>query len=270
MPSRPRVSVVRAGAAGENTDLSSTGSAKYGFARSGERRAGRVLARTAVKPTLIPILHGLSGETMVRLNCTCRCGGVRWAVEETSPRNGIRYICHCDDCQVYAQYLGSAREKLDAHGGTDAYQLPASQIELQTGKNLLACVQVTRRPLLRWYCGQCRTAVANTYHTSKLSFVSLPLGPKQDAERDRVLGPPSGHAWTKFGWGDLSKVKQVNIPAMLWRIGSRIISARLSGDFRANPFFDRATAQPVATPLRLTQKQRAELDEQVRFVSSTA
>ena len=201
---------------------------------------------------------------MGRANLECECGAVSWEIHESDPRLGIRYVCHCDDCQAYAQFLGAPDRLLDSHAGTDAYQLPASRFQIARGSDQLACVQVTSRPLLRWYCISCRTPVANTYHTSKLSFLSLPIPRTRSSEVDQVLGPSSGHVWTKFGRGDLSDVRQVNIPAMLWRMFSRIVSARWTGDYRSNPLFDPSTAAPIAPPKRLAAAQRSELDEKAK------
>ena len=203
---------------------------------------------------------------MPRLDLTCACNGVAWSISETTPRSGIRYICHCDDCQAYLMFLGRADDVLDANGGMDAYQLPASAVRLARGQDLLACVQVTARPLLRWYCTRCRTPVAGTYNTAKLSFISLTV--PRTAQADAVLGPSSGHVWTRFGRGDLSRVRQVNIPAMLWRMASRIVAARLTGDYRSNPFFDPATSRPIARPRRLTAGERADLDRKVRLAAA--
>lgn len=205
---------------------------------------------------------------MGQLNLTCACGAVSCCLDERKPPSGIRYICHCDDCQAFATLLGTADRILDEGGGTDAYQLPASRVQITQGRGHLACLQLTSRPLLRWYCDQCRTPVANTYATAKFSFVSLPIPLARRSEADRVLGLPKGHVWTKFGRGDLSRVRQINIPAMLWRMASRIIAARLTGDFRRNPFFDPATARPIATPRQIPKSERAELDRKVQLSSA--
>ena len=172
-------------------------------------------------------------------------------------------MCHCDDCQAFAHFVGRADSVLDGNGGTDAYHLPASRLAVVRGLDRLACVQMTRRRLIRWYCVTCGTPVANTYDTSRLSFLSLSLSALPAEQRDRQFGPSSGHVWTKFGHGDLSKVKRASIPAMLWRMASRMVSARLSGDHRNNPFFDRATGQPIRTPRRLTPVERAALDRKI-------
>lgn len=199
------------------------------------------------------------GEVVQELNFHCACGAMAWSVEESSPRLGIRYICHCDDCQAFARFTGRAEYVLDANGGTDAYQLPASRVRIIKGQEALACVRMTTRPLLRWHCASCRVPVANTYGTSALSFVSLPLAAASAEDREAILGPSSGHVWTKFGVGDLSQAKQVNIAAMLWRMACRIIIARLSGDYRNNPFFGRNDGNPLVEPRRLSQAERHDL-----------
>jgi hypothetical protein len=207
--------------------------------------------------------HASSGEIVDRLNLRCRCGRLSWDLIDAVPPRGVRYICHCDDCQAFAAFTSHAAEILDAHGGTDAYQLPSSQIEILHGAEHLACAKVTSRPLLRWYCHACRTPVANTYHTSRLSFVSVPLCGARPDDRDAFCGPPAGHIWTKFGWGDLSGVRRYSIPAMLWRMLSRIVLARLTGAYRQNPFFSPDGA-PIAVPLFLSHDERSALDVSVR------
>lgn len=194
------------------------------------------------------------------LNLHCACGEIAWSIEEALPRLGIRYVCHCDDCQAFAHFTGRADRLLDANGGTDAYQLPASRVRIIKGLEALASVQMTSRPLLRWHCATCRTPVANTYGTSVLSFVSLPLAAASGGDREIILGPSSGHVWTKFGVGDLSQARQVNIPAMLWRMACRIFVARVSGDYRNNPFFDHKDGRPIVEPRRLSPGERHDLD----------
>jgi hypothetical protein len=102
--------------------------------------------------------------------------------------------------------------------------------------------------------------VANTYDASRLSFVSVPLWAAAPGSRDEALGPPSGHVWTRFGHGDLARVRRLNIPAMLWRMASRIAWARISGDYRNNPLFDPVSGKPIAAPRRLTPGERSALD----------
>lgn len=197
---------------------------------------------------------------MAELDFSCACGAMRGVLRGPSPKTGVRYVCHCDDCQAFARFLGAPERWLDRHGGTDVFQTPAWRFEITLGADRLACVQVTGRPLLRWYAGCCRTPVANTFDRGQRSFLSLILAGFDPRGCDRLLGPGAGHAWTRYATGGLGRVRQVSIPAILWRLGSRVIAARVSGDWRRNSFFDPNTGRPVAEPQRLTDAQRAALD----------
>jgi len=197
------------------------------------------------------------------VNLTCACGEVSLLLSETNLRSGIRYMCHCDDCQAFAHFVGRADIILDSNGGTDAYQLPATRLSFKRGLDRLSCLQMTRHRLTRWHCAGCGTPVANTYGTSKLSFLSAPLCALPIGLRDQRFGASSGHVWTIFGQGNLANVKQVNIPAMLWRMAARMLTARLSGDHSNNPLFDRSTGKPIRPPCRLTSSERDELDRNI-------
>ncbi len=197
---------------------------------------------------------------MADLDFACRCGEVRWSLADVSPRAGLRYICCCDDCQAFAAWLGDPRANLDAYGGTDVFQTPASRLVLHHGRDLLACAQMTSRPLLRWFCDACRTPIANTYGSAKLSFLSAILVGAAPEEADVCLGPTTGYAWTKYGHGDLSGLPQVNIPAMIWRMASRAASARLTGDWRRNALFHEGSGRPLGSPHLLSANERAFAD----------
>jgi len=197
---------------------------------------------------------------MAELDFSCACGAVRGVLRGPSPKTGVRYICHCDDCQAFAHFLGTPERWLDRHGGTDVFQTAASRFEITLGAGRLACVQVTDRPLLRWYADCCRTPIANTYGAARRSFLSLILAGFDPRACERSMGPGAGHVWTRYAVGDMGRVRQANIPAILWRMVSRMVSARLSGDWRRNSFFDPSTGEPVAAPRRLSKAERAALD----------
>lgn len=197
------------------------------------------------------------------LDFRCACGTVRGMLLAVSPEAGVRYVCHCDDCQAFTHFLKRADDVLDANAGTDVFQTPASRLRITHGAGHLACMKVTKGPLLRWYADCCNTPLANTYGTSKFSFMSVVLWRFDPDVRDRVLGPPSGHVWVKFAKGDMAGVKLASIPAMICRILARAVSARLSGDYRKNPLFDPRTGAPIAIPHQLTSDERAAIDADV-------
>jgi hypothetical protein len=98
----------------------------------------------------------------------------------------------CDDCQVYAEYLGRAHDILDAHGGTDLSYATQDRVEILTGREHLRAVRLYVKGILRVYAGCCRTPVAHV-PSAKIAFVGIPhLFMRQGPEgvtRDAILGP---------------------------------------------------------------------------------
>lgn len=189
----------------------------------------------------------------------CTCGAVRGYLRGPLSGHGIRFACCCDDCQVYAHHLGRA-DILDAHGGTDAYHADSSRLEITSGLDRLATLKLARiasRPVLRWYCSGCNSPLFNTYDTSQRSFLGLILANADAAQCDALLGSSSGIIWRKFARGDAAARNSASLFAILARLFARQISARLSGDWRNTPLFDRETGLPIVRPLVLSPEERA-------------
>jgi hypothetical protein len=189
----------------------------------------------------------------------CRCGSVQGALRGLIPTHGIRFACCCDDCQVYAHHLGRS-DVLDANGGTDSYHADSSRLEIVSGLSNLAALRVARissRPVLRWYCRDCKSPLFNTYDTAKRSLFGLVLANTNPADCDALIGPSTGIIWRKFAVGDVSGRKNANLFAILRRLFLRQISARVSGDYRNTPLFDRRTGRPIVEPRILSLEQRA-------------
>lgn len=200
------------------------------------------------------------------LEFKCECGAVSGIVRGASPRVGIRYVCYCDDCQASHHHLGAAG-RLDANGGTDAYQTDGSRLEIRSGLGRLATLKVAKlsmRPVLRWYCSQCRTPLFSTYDTAKRAFFVLLVAATETEARDRLLGPSTGLVWRKFAAGDVSSVRDASLAAILWRMMRRQVSARITGDYRNTPLFDRTTSAPIAAWRQLTPDERASADAAVK------
>ncbi len=192
----------------------------------------------------------------------CACGAVRGRLRGPLSGHGIRFTCCCDDCQVSACHLGRG-DILDANGGTDSYHADSSRLDIADGLDRLATLRVARigtRPLLRWYCRTCKSPLFSTYDTSRRSLFSLVLANVAPADRDRIVGPSTGIIWRKFALGDVSGRKNANLFAILWRLFGRQISARVSGDYRNTPLFDRATGAPIVAPHMLSSEERATAD----------
>ena len=206
---------------------------------------------------------GLAMETT--LDFQCECGSVSGHVNDIAPDDGLRFVCHCDDCQVSAHALDHP-ETLDVNGGTSAALLDSSKLKIDNGLDKLATMRVAAiksRPVLRWYCNNCKTPLFNTYDSSYRSFLSFLLANSNTVECDRLLGPSMGHVWKKFSIGDVSDKKSANLLRIIARMVWRQIHARISGDFRNTPLFDPQSGKPIATPIVLPTEKRKSAELQI-------
>src|SRR5271170_7107234 len=125
----------------------------------------------------------------------CRCGAVRGVMTDVSPVTGNRVICHCNDCQAFARFLGQDGV-LDARGGTDIFQVAPSQIRVTEGADHLVCVRLSEKGLFRWYAGCCKTPIGNMAG-ARFPFIGV-VGAFMDTGAggkmaDDILGEPIGY-----------------------------------------------------------------------------
>lgn len=196
----------------------------------------------------------------------CACGALRGTARDVSASRGNRLVCYCDDCQSFAYFLGGAERILDAHGGTDIFQLSPARLELTEGTAHLACLRLTPRGMLRWYADCCRTPVGNTLPSHRIPFVGLIHCFTDHAgdgrPRDVALGPVRYRLMARFATGDRSGLQAHDRtpPALLLRLGRQILAARLRRDHLHSPFFDASTGAPVAEPTILSPEQLRRLE----------
>lgn len=184
----------------------------------------------------------------------------------------------CDDCQVYAHFLGRADELLDVYGGTDLSYATQSQLSLTSGSEQLRAVRLSPAGLLRVYAGCCRTPVAHV-PSPQLAFIGIPHlflrcasdGVQQGRSRDAILGPLVRRFQGQYGRGPLPPGAHLGTP-----IGPRlqalvrILWDTACGRHRPSPF------QPPATPLAscvapivLSAAERAELRARLSHLPSS-
>ncbi len=193
----------------------------------------------------------------------CGCGALRGSVSGASPQYGNHLVCYCDDCQAFPRFLGCADAVLDANGGSEIYQVSSGRVAFESGLEHLAAVRLSDRGLCRWFAGCCRTPIANTMPSAGMPFCGLlavALAP--DGSLDEAIGPIRMRVNARFALGDLAGIDaHRRAPfAMLFRLGSLLLSARLRGEQRDSPFFDASSGEAVVTPEVLDAKQRRDLE----------
>jgi len=189
----------------------------------------------------------------------CHCGTLRGELDPTQAMG--RAVCYCKDCQAYARFLERADELLDASGGTDILACVPRGVRFTAGADKLVCMSLGRGGLLRWYAGCCRTPIGNTPRDRGTAYVGL-VRACLPGDRDdfvRAFGP------LRVALNTASARKKVRATpfAMLFgvgRIAGRVLTERLTGRYRRNPFFDEKTGNSIRRPAELSQAQRAGLD----------
>jgi hypothetical protein len=188
----------------------------------------------------------------------CACGSLEGYLE--SPHRAARAICYCRDCQSFARFLGKPERTLDEHGGSDVVATSPRHLHFTRGQDQLRCMSLSGRGLLRWYAGCCRTPIGNTPRDPKLPYVGLLrdcLAGSRD-EVDAAFGPARVAINTASARGKVGSTPWATFAAVL-KIMRNVYGSRLSGKYKANPFFRPGTAEPVVPPQVLTAAERQAL-----------
>jgi hypothetical protein len=196
----------------------------------------------------------------VQIALGCSCGAVTGTVTGVTRRNSRRLSCMCDDCQLYAHFLGSADRMLDALDGTELSYATQSRVFIRCGVEHLQAVKLSEKGMLRFYTSCCRTPVANVPHP-KMAFVGIPRSFMQhDAvARDEVLGPLFRRFQGRFGRGELPVGAHLGTPLLPWLAAMISVTwDSLTGKYSPSPFHD-ASGNPVVAPRTLTPTEREAL-----------
>jgi hypothetical protein len=192
----------------------------------------------------------------------CACGKLRGVALAVSPSSGCRVVCYCEDCQVFARFLGHAGTT-DPWGGTDIFQMAPSRIRITGGADALRCVRLSDKGMYRWYCGACKAPVGNNVGP-RVPFFGL-IHSFMDHEgdgraRDDVLGKPLGCVRTKSAVGTLpAEGHDASSLRVIARSVRLLGTWWLTGAGSPSPFFDEGTHAPRSEPRILRPEERRAL-----------
>jgi hypothetical protein len=199
------------------------------------------------------------------LTIGCSCGAFSGVARDVSARSVNRVVCYCDDCQLFAHFLGRADEVLDARGGTDILQMSPACLRIDAGSEKLACMRLTPKGIVRWYASCCRAPIGNTVAAAHVPFVGLIRACADRGEEvrsvDVKVGPVRSRIFGRFargGRGEPGTKEGISLPSML-RFGGMILKWRFRGDHKRSPFFDPHSGQPTATPQVLSADELRDL-----------
>jgi hypothetical protein len=179
-------------------------------------------------------------------------------VTGVSPRTGSRIVCYCDDCQAFAHFL-ERPDVLDAHGGTDIFQVAPAQLRITTSGDLLRCVRLSERGLFRWYANCCHTPIGNTL--PRVPFVGLIrtfMDPERDGSLDTVMGKPLGFVQRRFAVGGPPPLPGLSVGLVL-HVSHLLFAWWVGGKGTPSPFFEDRTRAPRVEPRVLGVPEREAL-----------
>jgi hypothetical protein len=185
----------------------------------------------------------------------CRCGKLKGYLVINDKEN--RGICYCTDCQAFAKYLGQESAVLNNAGGTEVVQTLCEFVHFTEGKEALACIKLTERGLLRWYCDCCKTPIANTPDNSNLAFVGLVHNclETQGQKIEQSFGKIKMVAFTESAIGHQPKPESFGVPLAMVKILTMLLKARIFGGYKKSPFFDIQTGKSVVAPKILSRDE---------------
>lgn len=183
----------------------------------------------------------------------CACGTVQGVAKQVTPTTGIRLVCHCDDCQAFANYLELNTNQplriLDDCGGTEIFQMPIAYVEINQGEEQLRCLKLSPKGIIRWYTDCCKTPVGNTLSAS-MAFIGVIHSFMDDqGQRDQNLGPIKGYLQTSHAKKTVdSKPNHPKFPiGLTLKIVANLLKWKLKGLNQPSAFFD-SNGHPVSTP----------------------
>lgn len=145
---------------------------------------------------------------------------------------------------------------MDARGGSDIVQTLPKNVTFTQGTDVLACLRLTDKGMLRWYAGCCKTPIGNTLENYKVSFVGLLHNcleiPEQSLQNS--FGAVRTYVNPQGAIGE-PKPKAAGLARTVGWFATTILKARVDGDYKRTPFFKDGV--PIAIPQVLSSAQRA-------------
>lgn len=191
-----------------------------------------------------------AGRSADSLRFACDCGTVIGHLSPRAVQTGTRLVCFCRDCRAASIHLGRPDP---APNPVDVFQTSPEGVRFDAGQEALGVFRLGPRGLMRWYATCCGTPMFNTLPNPGIPFVSV-LSDVMDSPD--ALGKFRGKGFMPAANGTYT---HEGAAAMVWGLATRILASRLSGSWKATPFHDIDTGQPVVVPTVLSKDQRAAL-----------
>jgi Family of unknown function (DUF6151) len=193
----------------------------------------------------------------------CRCNTLQGYITPTGAAS--RAVCYCKDCQAFAHFLERPDDVvLNELGGTEIVATLPKHVHFTQGVEALVCMSLSDRGLLRWYTSCCNTPIGNTPRDFKTSYVGVIhscLTQRAPSLQDS-FGPVRMVLQTNSAKGKVKSMPMSNVMTLM-KIMTSVISARLSGGYKSNPFFVEDLGAPIKQPRVLSKAERTRVTSAV-------
>lgn len=188
----------------------------------------------------------------------CQCGKMSGQLNRLSASSVNRVVCHCKFCQTYQHQLGHP-ENLDAHGGTEVFQMTPKDFVIEQGQQHLKALRLTSKGAIRFYAGCCNTPLVNTAANIGLPFagVSRTCVPefKEDATITRAIGDVRARVQgSGAAFNQLPKTSKRFARAMYLHAARLIAFWWLRGDAKRSTF-RKPDGSPIVEPIRVKRSE---------------
>jgi hypothetical protein len=168
----------------------------------------------------------------------------------------MRAVCYCNDCQAYARFLRTPGV-VDQNGGTEVVASLPKHVHFTAGLDVLACMSLSERGLLRWYASCCNTPVGNTPRNPSLPYVSVVHSCLEASSP--TIESSFGQLHTAVNTKSArNKVRSTPIASTvgLLTLTKAVLGAHLTGAYKINPFFMPGSRISIRQPQVLSNSQR--------------
>lgn len=187
----------------------------------------------------------------------CQCGSVQGKLAVV-PKAFFHVQCLCCDCQNFAKQLNNEAAILDEYGATELFQTYPAYMEITAGKEQIACLQLHKKGLYRWYTRCCSMPIANTMKAAKTPFVGIAVNFMQfenEQQKLDIIGPITVKAFGKYARGQMPAGAHERFPLLfIPKILAFFVKGIFTQKHTPSPFFQHN--QPIAKPQWVKDKMK--------------
>ena len=188
----------------------------------------------------------------------CDCGNFRAELTQFPKNTPGRFICYCDDCQAFLNYL-KRFELLNESGGTEIIPAYPADIKIIAGQDVVKCVRLHSKGMFRYYTSCCQTPIANTDPVRPwVGFFRNMYTAKDSTVLDKELGPVKTSLMGKYAKGTppVGTAQTFDFKAMITFMPF-IIKGKILGKAKHSPFF--VNGESIVVPKILSTEERSKI-----------